>query len=52
MTETLTFLDTPDTRGVKRFRHGKRGRAQYFTEPNKPLRCVTEQARGDKRTGV
>lgn len=23
MTETLTFLDRPDKRGVKRFRHGE-----------------------------
>ncbi len=52
MTEMLTFLDRPDTRGVKRFRQGKWGRAQYFTEQNKPSCRVTKQARRDSRAGA
>lgn len=53
MTEILTFLDRPDRRGVKRFRHWRQGGggvAGISQGKNKPSCCVTKQARRDNRT--
>lgn len=59
MTETLTFLDRPGIRGVKRFRHGRRGGELNISQskinlhavlPNKPegtteLECIVLSSR-------